>query len=361
MVYRVIGLMSGSSLDGLDIVYATITDTAGKWEYDIEHAACIPYPEDWKEMLRHAAQSGLKDYLQLDVAYGEYVGSKVNAFIQQNNLFHKVHFISSHGHTVYHDPETRVSAQIGNGAAIAATTGFTVINNLRNIDVALGGEGAPIVPIADRILFNEYDFCLNIGGIANITINQSEPIAFDICPANQLLNHFAEKEGKEFDENGDLASKGIIIEDVLQKINRNNYYSLSAPKSLDNSFSLEQILPYFYNDQVVSNTNGLRTSVAHISQMIQKAIMPYSDKQKPQQMLVTGGGALNQFLISQIQKELSAYNIQIIIPDQKLIIFKEALAMALIGILRWREEDNVLSSVTGAQRNSCGGAMWLGV
>lgn len=358
MTYYVIGLMSGSSLDGLDIIHTSITYATGKWEYEINHADCIPFSEEWKERLKHAHTSTIPEFLNLHTDFGQYLAEQINDFKEKYNLLHKIHFIASHGHTVFHDPANQTTFQIGDGATIAAQTGYTTISDLRNMDIALGGQGAPIVPIADRILFKTYDYCLNIGGISNVTINREEPIAFDICPANQIFNALAQKAGQPFDDEGALAAKGQINEQLLDQLNALDYYQIEAPKSLDNRYSEDNILTLLSE---YSPEDALATAVAHVSHQVVNSIKAYFNNQS-EKMLCTGGGAFNKFLIESIQKELkeNQLDIEVVVPDNELIEFKEALAMALIGVLRWREEENVLSSVTGASRNSIGGALWLG-
>lgn len=359
MTYYVIGLMSGSSVDGLDICYSAITYISGKWEYDIQHTACIPYSKEWQNRLKNAGKGTVPEFLRLHTGFGRYCGEQINLFIEENKLRHKVHFIASHGHTVWHEPCERTTTQIGDGATIAAVTGYTTISDLRNMDVALGGQGAPIVPIADQLLFPGYDFCLNIGGIANVTVNGKPPLAFDICPANQILNFFADKKGLSFDEKGALAASGSINETLLEAINAPAFYRESAPKSLSNTFSELELIPHLNAETV---ENALSTAIAHITFQIAKALAPYCNGKDGYKMLITGGGALNEYLVAAIKIELDkqALPVECIVPDEELLHFKEALAMSLVGILRWREEENVLASVTGASRNSVGGALWLG-
>ncbi|MFT4062779.1 MAG: anhydro-N-acetylmuramic acid kinase [Edaphocola sp.] len=360
MVYNVIGLMSGSSLDGLDIAFCQLTEISGKWTYEILRADCITYPDAIAADLKNAANISVPGFLRLHSSYGHYLGEQVNKFIAAHSLEHKVHFIASHGHTVWHEPAAHTTSQIGDGAAIAAWTLLPVVSDLRAMDVALGGQGAPIVPIADKYLFGDYDFCLNIGGIANVTINGAEPIAFDICPANQLLNYFANKAGKEYDENGALARTGTFEGFLLDKIGSLDFYEQPAPKSLHNGFVHEVVLPHFAED--LSVADALATAVQHIAEQIANALITYRNPLEEQKMLVTGGGALNGFLIEKIDEALNKGNsnhIEAIVPNEQTVQYKEALAMALIGTLRWREETNVLGSVTGAGKNSVNGAMWL--
>lgn len=347
--------MSGSSLDGLDIVFTELTEISGKWSFEILSADCIPYDDDWKNNLSKAHTFSVPDFLRLHTAYGNFLGEQVNQFITSHELLHKIHFIASHGHTVWHEPSRKTTSQIGDGAAIAAITGLPAITDLRNVDIALGGQGAPIVPVADKFLLKEYDFCLNIGGIANVTVNGDNPVAFDICPANQLLDFFAKKLGKDYDDNGSIASSGKVDNDILSKINELSFYKTPYPKSLHNGFVLEEVLPYF--DAIKSTEDCLHTATVHIAQQISRSILSFGAT-LPQKMLVTGGGAFNKFLLKKID-EFTKGAMELVVPDENLINYKEALAMALLGALRWREEENIWSSVTGATRNSVGGAIWL--
>lgn len=359
MVYRVIGLMSGSSLDGMDIVFTELEERAGKWNYEIIHAACIPYETEWEQRLKEAHTFAAKDYFLLHTAYGRYIGEMVNAFIDENKLHHQVALISSHGHTTFHEPKQKMTHQLGEGAAIAAETKLPVVSDLRSMDVAFGGQGAPIVPVGERLLFENYAYFLNIGGIANISINKSNKvIAFDVCAANRVLNMLAAEKGMAFDDQGNLSSRGSINEDVLEKLNLLEYYKQAAPKSLANSFGTDIVYPILKLFGL-SIEDTLRTYVEHISIQIKNALKPFM-QEVPQKLFTTGGGAFNNFLIERLQKNLEEINFEIFIPGNDVIKYKEALIMALLGVLRWREQYTVLSSVTGATRSSIGGALWLG-
>lgn len=360
MQYRTIGLMSGSSLDGLDLCYAQFTEKAGEWTYSIEAAQCIPYPPEWQEKLKNAILLPTREYLKLHTGFGNYLADQVLHFIQRNQLSFKVQLISSHGHTVFHDPTMGYTAQIGDGAILAARTGIPVVSDLRSVDVALGGQGAPIVPLGERLLFPEYSSFLNLGGIANISWhNPTGSIhAFDLTAANQVLNYWAQKAGFDYDADGKIAATGNICTDLLESLNSLSYFHQSAPKSLDNSFSKEYIIPIMEKSKV-SIPDALATYQVHLAVQLADYLktLPAADSQK---ILVTGGGAYNQNLIQVLQKYSAPLNWHLIVPDSALIEFKEALIMGLLGILRWREEPTVLHSVTGASRNSVGGALWAG-
>lgn len=359
MIYRAIGLMSGSSLDGLDIVFAEIHESGRKWGFDILHAECVPYTVEWQERLKNARHLSAFDYLVLHAEYGRYLGEKVNEFIEKHALHHKVQLVASHGHTVFHAPEKRMTAQLGDGAAIAAETGLQVISDLRSLDVALGGQGAPIVPIGEALLLPGFDFYLNIGGIANLTIAGRERTAFDVCPANRVLNALANDAGKAYDHNGEMAAGGNLQEHLLQQLNALSYYQLPAPKSLANEFGTETVLPVLQQSGI-STSDALHTMVQHICDQIENSVQQWSEPGKEKRLLVTGGGAFNTYLLTELDKRLKALDVEIILPNETLVSGKEALIMALIGILRWRQDENVFASVTGASRSSIGGALWSG-
>jgi anhydro-N-acetylmuramic acid kinase len=359
MFYRAIGLMSGSSMDGLDIVFAEFTEQRGKWSYEIKSADCYPFEDEWIDRLKQANGLPAYDYLLLHTSFGKYLGEQVNKFIDANGLHHQVQLIASHGHTVFHAPQKGMTAQLGDGATIAATTGINVVNDLRAIDVALGGQGAPIVPMGEKLLLGEYSLLLNIGGIANISYrNDDQYIAFDICPANRVLNMLAALNGKRYDENGEQAAKGKVLNDVLAKLNSLGYYKQSYPKSLANQFGTDEVFPLLPKENIL---DALRTYVEHILLQIRDSIQSLTQRTtNNEQLLITGGGAHNTFLIQRLQEVLDPLNISVIVPEKNLVDYKEALVMALLGILRWREQNTVLSSVTGAKRDSIGGAVWIG-
>ncbi|MDB5199735.1 MAG: anhydro-N-acetylmuramic acid kinase [Chitinophagaceae bacterium] len=360
MVYKVIGLMSGSSLDGLDIAFVQLQENGGKWSYEILHADCYEYNSTWIAKLKNAVELNALDYQLLHTEYGHYLGKQVNVFIEKNNLHHQVGLISSHGHTTFHVPEKLMTAQLGDGAAIAAETQLPVVAGLRAMDIAFGGQGAPIVPIGEKILLDDYTYFLNLGGIANISIHDNDNvIAFDVCAANRILNMLAEEKEVAFDDNGNIAAAGSINNELLQKLNELEYYKRHHPKSLANDFGVETVFPIIKQASLTTE-DAMRTYVEHIVAQIKNAIVSCQLSVVSRQLLVTGGGAFNSFMISRLKEVLQQLSIEVIIPEKDLIQYKEALIMALMGILRWREEYNVLASVTGAKRNSIGGALWLG-
>ncbi|HEY6064083.1 MAG TPA: anhydro-N-acetylmuramic acid kinase [Chitinophagaceae bacterium] len=362
MVYRAIGLMSGSSLDGLDIAFVEFQENGGNWTYEILKADCYAYNNEWIMRLKNATALPALDYQLLHVEYGHYAGKLVNRFIEENKLHYQVALVASHGHTTFHLPSKKMTAQLGDGAALAAETGLPVVTDLRALDVAFGGQGAPIVPIGEKLLWSEYDYFLNIGGIANISMNAVQYIAFDICPANRVLNILANEAGKIYDDGGEIAASGSVNSALLEKLNQLDYYKQPFPKSLANDFGTDVVYPVI-KDFGCAIPDALRTYTEHIAEQIMSSISNLKNQQPAtsnQQLLATGGGAFNKFLINRITDSLKELNIEVIIPDANLVKYKEALIMAFIGVLRWRQENNVLSSVTGAARDSIGGALWTG-
>lgn len=359
--------MSGSSLDGLDIAYTYFQETGGQWSFEIMHADCFPYRKELIEQLKNATSLSAAEYQLLHADYGHYLGEQVNRFINAYELDHKVDLVASHGHTTFHMPEKRMTAQLGDGAAIAAITGLPVVSDLRAMDIAFGGQGAPIVPIGEKLLLHEYDLLLNLGGIANISAkSESGYIAFDVCAANRVLNLLANQLGYEYDEDGLIAINGKLNESLLKDLNRLEYYYAPYPKSLSNDFGTNMVYPLIHKYDIQTE-DALNTYVEHICYQIKSsisAILQNLNGQRStinaQRLLATGGGALNAYLTRRLKEMVNDLGIEVIMPDNNLINFKEAIIMSLIGVLRWREEYNVLASVTGAKRNTIGGALWLG-
>ncbi len=362
MVYKVIGIMSGSSLDGLDIVYVELNENGGNWSFENVIGRCYGYDAAWMEKLKNAVTLNAFDYQLLHAEYGHYIGRMVNAFIDENQLHYKVAFIASHGHTTFHVPK-KMTAQLGDGAAIAAETHLPVVSDLRALDVAFGGQGAPVVPIGEKLLFKDHYMFLNIGGIANISINTPEGyIAFDVCPANRVLNMLAAKMSKEYDAGGAVAASGNINTNLLQKLNALDYYQQPYPKSLANSFGTDEVYPLIRSFGI-THPDELRTYTEHIVMQIKNALETagaYTLNNQNATLLVTGGGAFNTFLIERLKEVLQLAGIEVVVPEDAIVNYKEALIMALMGVLRWRQEYTVLASVTGAERDSIGGAVWIG-
>lgn len=347
-LYKVIGMMSGTSLDGLDIVYCEFR-YRGAWEFRILHAVTVPYSRRWKDILSGWHHRQAEEQVRLNVEYGHFLGRQCNAFIRRHGI--RPGLIASHGHTVFHQPEKGFTFQAGSGAAIAAETGVDVVCDFRSVDIAQGGQGAPLVPAGEPVLFPGYSSYLNLGGIANITIsNRKELYAFDVCACNMVLNMLARREGLPFDKSGKLAAGGKIIPSLLKELNGIKYLAQKPPKSLGR----EQVEKYYrglLSSRNHKKTPGLlATASEHIAIQIGKAAGTGD-------MLVTGGGAHNAFLVSRIR---SCSKANVVVPGKDIVNFKEALIFAFLGVLRIRGEMNCLKSVTGARKDSCGGSIYKG-
>lgn len=346
MTFHALGLMSGTSLDGLDICHASFEkDEFGKWNFQILHASTLSYSKTWESKLRKAIHLSAEEIFELNSEYGFYLGEKVQEFIKQYSL-ENIDLIASHGHTVFHQPQKKFTVQIGDGRAIKLLTDIPIIYDFRSQDVLMGGNGAPLVPIGDELLFSAFDACLNIGGFSNISFKEKgKRIAFDICPVNIVLNDFAKQLGKEYDASGDIARNGIINDELLSALNSIEYYQQDPPKSLGTEWVSENILPKFTTE---NPTTILATFTEHAAIQIANIFNQYQIKK----VLFTGGGTYNSFLIERIKTKTTA---EIIIPEKKIIDFKEALIFAFMGVLRSNNEVNVLSSATGSTNDHCSG------
>lgn len=341
--------MSGTSLDGLDIAKCTFEWKGAGWAYAIEQATTYPYTSAWKKKLTDAPNLSGIDLMMLHNEYGKLLGSNVKQFLMGQNT--GIDFISSHGHTIFHQPEKGLTLQIGNGATIAATTGITTIADFRTLDVAFGGQGAPLVPIGDELLFNSFDFCLNLGGFANISYkNDTHRIAFDVCPVNILINHLVKQRNLSYDPEGSIASKGNISTVLLNDLNNLEFYQIAGPKSLGREWVWKSVLPVIYKYDL-SLEDVLITIYQHITVKIAEIIQ----KKSQRTVLVTGGGAHNLFLI-ELLKQIPG--IIVVVPSKEIIDFKEALIFAFLGVLRIRNEANCLRSVTGAKTDNVGGVIF---
>lgn len=340
--YTALGLMSGSSLDGVDLAFCRFFEKGQSWHYRIEVTETIPYPEVWKHFLIESLNVGAAELSARDVKFGNYLGRLINDFLKRRNL--RPDLIASHGHTLFHQPEQGFSFQLGSGQAIAIKTGFKTISDFRNKDILLGGQGAPLVPIGDALLFGDYDFCLNIGGIANVSFEEKGTRkALDVCPANQLLNHLSKKLGKPYDNEGKLSQKGRFNSALFDLLNINSFYKLEFPKSLNNETVWSEFIPIVDKfDAPVEDK--LHTVAKHIAFQIARIKAGLSGKR----MLVTGGGAHNTFLVNTI-REVGGF--ELVIPEKQLIDFKEALIFAFIGVLRNLGHNNCLASATGASQD----------
>ena len=366
--------MSGSSLDGLDIALVRFEEENDKYRFQILEAETLPYPDFWKTQLADAFHKRPEELHDLDKAYGQYLGEQVLAFAQKHNV--TPDFVASHGHTIFHRPEQHYTLQIGDGKALAEACGFTVINDFRSEDVSKGGQGAPLVPIGDLLLFGDYEMCLNIGGIANISYDEGgRRIAYDICIANQALNHLAQMQGLDYDRDGELARSGTLDFDLLKKLNNIPFFLQEPPKSLGREF-FETYQKGLIDRGLGTEDGGLGTEdlglgtgdlgrltgglsipdmmatfVEHIALQIALCVSHLPKGR----ILATGGGARNKFLIERLQSRTKH---EVVVPEKQIIDYKEALIFAFLGLLRLEGKTNVLASVTGAESDSCSGRIW---
>ena len=371
--YTAIGLMSGSSLDGLDIAcceFEVVVNTPNNTNpqnaiknWELIAAATVPFSEQWVARLHDLPRQTAYNFAKTHTYFGHYMSELVNVFLQTHQI--EPDFIASHGHTVFHFPEKRGTTQIGDGAALAALTGYPVINDFRTQDVAIDGEGAPLAPIADQLLLQGYDFYLNLGGIANITCNANGKfVAFDIGPANQVLNIMAHQLGLPFDKDGEIAAAANPIPQLQNAVDALPYFQQAYPKSMDNNWIKEKVFPLYF-ESPENWEDKLHTACEQLAAQTATAIDQIIQKEnfvKDQyQLLPSGGGALNQFLMQKIEKACNQKH-QVIFaqPDNNIIEYKEAILMALMGVLRVENYANCLQSVTGAKYDSIGGSIHQG-
>lgn len=357
---NIIGLMSGTSLDGLDMCYTRFWlersgKPEGEWKYEIIRAEDESYPDELKRKLATAQSMNAEQYALLHSDYGIYLGQRVRAFIERTGA--RPHYIASHGSTVFHQPAIRFTAQIGSGAGIAAESGVDCICDFRTTDVALHGQGAPLVPIGDRHLFYEYDYCLNLGGFSNISSEAVEErngksvairVAYDISPVNYVLNHYTRSIGKDYDRDGLMARNGKICRELLERLNSLDFYKMKGPKSLGREWVESQVLPLI-DSYAISMEDKLSTFCEHVAMQIARHI-------KGGKVLLTGGGALNLYLVERMQA--NAPQCKYVVPDRQTVNFKEALIFAFLGALYVADMPNCMSSVTGAAYNCIGGALY---
>lgn len=344
-------MMSGTSLDGIDIACVEFQQIMGKWSFKLGPYQSEAYSEEWKNRLSSLITTNAYEYAKTHVDYGHLVGKKIHDFIEEFQL--SVDLIGAHGHTVFHQPELGFTSQIGDGSAIAVESGVNVVCDFRSMDVARRGQGAPLVPIGDALLFGEYDARVNLGGFSNISIGGTENLqAFDICPVNIILNRLSMDLGFEFDYNGEIARRGQMIESLLVELNQLHFYQKTGPKSLGVEWLEREVWPLI--DSSLSSQDLLRTFVEHIAIQISSSLNANIDPGK--KVLFSGGGVYNKFLMERM-KELT--NAQIVIPSNDIIEMKEAIIFAFLGLLRYVGDENILATYSGAQKNSISGAIYL--
>lgn len=352
--FNVIGIMSGSSMDGVDLAFCEIVSDQGQYTFKIKTAETYDYNETWRIRLSQLRKADALAYAKTDVFYGHYLGQLVNQFIQTNGL--QADLVASHGHTVFHYPEAFITRQVGDGASLSALCGLPVVSDFRSMDVAKRGEGAPLVAIGDELLFNDYDYCLNLGGFCNISgVYNGKRIAFDIAPANIILNRVARDLDQDFDKDGEIASRGSIHYPLLEQLNRIPFYHQDFPKSLNRDWINHELWQIVKDGERLSPEDKMKTFVDHIGFQIGKSIDQIAGNNGAgKKVLVTGGGAFNSVLMDHIKTHSEA---EFIVPGDELVKFKEALIFALMGVLRVENKVNIKKSYTGAKSDSISGAL----
>lgn len=347
--YHIIGVMSGTSLDGIDLAecFLSVSET-GVWRFRIGKTAIVGYSNNWKQRLQEAIHFSEGRLQTLNIEYTQFLGKIISEFTSENKI-ENLDAVCSHGHTILHQPEKGVTLQIGNLPEISELTKQKVVCDFRVKDVSLGGQGAPLVPIGDRLLFPEYDYCLNLGGFANCSFEQNgNRIAYDICPVNIVLNPLANELGLPYDDGGQLAAGGDLDTNLLEKLTALDFYKHQPPKSLGLEWVQKEISPIIKASSI-STEDKLCTFTDHIAQELARQFKIGS------KILVTGGGAYNSYLLERVRhyKELD-----LIVPDAILLEYKEALVFGLLGVLKLRNEVNCLATVTGASKDCSGGEVF---
>ena len=343
--------MSGTSLDGLDIAFCKFLFENEKWRFELLKGSTINYDDKLKAELKNAIHLNDSELLNLHHALGNKFAGWTLDFIQKNKL--NPDLISSHGHTVFHDPAKNYTLQIADGNRICKTTKIDTICDFRSTDVSLNGQGAPLVPIGDKLLFNEFDVCINLGGIANLSFDKNGTrTAYDICICNMLLNYLANKQGLEYDKSGNLAKEGKIAPDLFNQLNNHEYYQSNSPKSMGIEW-FNKFIKSIIDSRIEPVNDLLHTSVLHIAHQIKATLN--ANVSIDSKILVTGGGTFNNFLIEHIKKDR---NYNIVIPSTEIINFKEAIIFAFMGVLRKLNRENILHSVTGAKQNHSAGIIY---
>lgn len=346
--YNVIGVMSGTSLDGIDLALVHVclepAITAG-----ISVAETVAYPSQWLESLKTAYTLSKDTLRNLDNDYTKYLATVIKEFINKHSLTH-IDAVCSHGHTILHEPDQGVTLQIGNLPILAELIYMRVVCDFRVQDVQLGGQGAPLVPIGDQLLFKEYDYCLNLGGFANVSMDrEGTRIAYDICAVNTVLNRYAYQLGKEYDEGGAFAKAGSTHLPLLEKLDALPFYQLKAPKSLGIEWVHKTVVPVIEHFDL-DPKDVLATFTEHIAGQLKKQFKNRS------RVLVTGGGAYNTYLLALLRDD---ERVEFIVPNDMLVQFKEALIFALLGVLKLENKVNTLASVTGARKDHSAGKIYL--
>ena len=348
--YYAIGLMSGTSLDGLDIAYTKFVLENNKWTFKLLSCKSVSYTSEMKSKLKYATGMSGLELTTFDIELGRFFANEVVCFIAEEKIT-EVDVIGSHGHTIFHQPEKGFTLQIGDASLIHNKTRKTVVADFRSQDVTLGGQGAPLVPIGDKLLFSDYDYRINLGGFANISFEDNgNTSAFDICAVNTILNKYSNDLGFEYDDKGEISKRGKMIPDLFNELEGIDFYQQSPPKSLGVEWNEKVLLPILekYSNKKIEDV--MHTYTKHVALQISKVL-----KGNGKKVLISGGGAFNEYLTSLIKKDCSH---EIIIESKELTDFKEAIIFSFLAILRIRGEVNCLAEVTGARMNHSSGVVF---
>ena len=351
---NVLGIMSGTSMDGIDLALCSVDQNGENWNVNILKAITLPYNETWRVRLSQLKYQNPELYARTDVFYGRYLGELALAFQKESGL--EIDLIASHGHTIFHQPQKWITAQVGDGATLYGTSGIPTVSNFRRADVAAGGQGAPLVTLGDELLFSEYDACLNLGGFCNVSLKtDSGRLSFDIAPCNIVLNRLARERKLKFDEGGKIAEPGNIIYPLLEQLNSIGYYKKSAPKSLGREWINKEFWHLVRDFDDHSLEDRMKTLVMHIATQIAVALESNSSKPlEEMKILVTGGGAFNDTLMDYLKSETDS---NIVVPDSQMVQYKEAMIFALLGAMRVKNLTNISGPTTGASRSVIGGSL----
>ncbi len=354
-----LGIMSGSSLDGLDIALCKFNGLdRNKLSFSVEKAVSVSFPTELYERLKSSTSLSTSDLFKLEVSFSKFCAKSVYEHMISSSL--KIDYIAFHGHTIFHFPEDGFTTQIGNGSIIAAETGIPCITDFRAKDIALGGQGAPLAPIVEHYLYPGYDLYFNVGGIANLSLHKEDCIlSFDSCPCNQVLNYLSTQIGLPYDDKGSLARKGTISRALIMKWDQLDYFARPTPKSMDNSW-VKEIFIEVMDKTEISREDKLATMTEFIAMRLTcdvRALIPES--QRLISGFITGGGTYNEYLVERIREHMKTIPLRLVIPDEDTINFKEAILMALMGYLRVNKIQNTIPSVTGASQPTIGGAIYL--
>jgi anhydro-N-acetylmuramic acid kinase len=347
--YNVIGVMSGTSLDGVDLCYSNFSYENKEWKFLIQNTETVLYENYWATKLINAHSFSDADLEELDIEYTSFLSQIILRFISKYQI-NDIDFISSHGHTIFHEPNKKITYQIGNRVELNKLINIPIVCDFRTQDIKLGGQGAPLVPIGDLLLFRDYSYCLNLGGFSNISVKfKNNIIAYDICPVNIVLNKYSRLIGFDFDSDGKISESGKINYNLLKLLNSISFYNLPHPKSLGKEWVENKIFPLIDSFNI-SIEDVLRTFVEHIAIQISNNL-----KGENLKILITGGGVKNKFLIKRIKK-ISNNNFEIL--SNEITDYKEALIFGFLGVLKIRNENNCLKSVTGASSDHSSGKIF---